>query len=355
MASNQSEMLAAVSVVLAQQQNDTETGPPPMQPVELRARSGPGACFYSDGTDGQLCIPAGEHILMIGDSTMRYSYMHLAYALFNGHQQGSRAPGEPDVGDERTWSRPGGSYRSAFAQGGKELPVRIHDFDAFFWGTMGTIHDACDCYRHGCCNEVTENRYFWHKGGVQLTTMQLLGRRNVSGNWLPGQDLSERIVRKQFKPSFSYNAFDLLEKVVPQLDPTVVIFNMGLHLDTDTLSESEWAELRRVTAKLQGEKRARFIWRTTHASSVVHPMPDTPDGVRRPGLSKERVDAEEDAALSNGFEVFPVHKLTSTLEAEDWWDSNPKQPHVRPRANNLIVSALVKHLYGAYSWVRKDA
>ena len=346
-------MLAAVSAALAQLQNDS--GPPPLQPAELRKVTGPGACFLSDGTDGQLCIPAGEHIVMIGDSTMRYSYMHLAYALLNGHQQGSREPGEHDVGDERTWSRPGGFYRSAFAPGGRELPVRIHDMEAFFNGTMETLHDACDCYRRGCCENVTENRYFWHKGGVQLTTMQLLGRRNASGNWLPGQNFSHRTVQSEFKPIFSYNAFDLLEKVVPQLEPTVVVFNMGLHLDTDTLSESEWAALRRVTDKLQTETRARFIWRTTHVSSVVHAMPNTPDGLKRPGLSMDRVETEADAAISNGFEILPVHRLTSTLEAEDWWDSNPRQPHLRPRANNLIVSALIKHLYGAFAWVRKDA
>ena len=62
-------------------------------------------------------------------------------------------------------------------------------------------------------------------------------------------------------------------------------------------------------------------------------------------MSPERVAIEASEAAAHGFELFPAHEVTLALNAEDWWDDNPTQPHVRAPANNKLVSALVRQLY----------
>ena len=57
-------------------------------------------CFSQQLTNGNAlhCIPRHEHIVFVGDSTMRYQFLTLAYALKNGveyaggdgHKAGSR-------------------------------------------------------------------------------------------------------------------------------------------------------------------------------------------------------------------------------------------------------------------------
>ena len=56
-------------------------------PGALLPNTDTSACYETRGIDqggsgsGQVCMPAGEHIVFVGDSTMRYQYEHLAYAV----------------------------------------------------------------------------------------------------------------------------------------------------------------------------------------------------------------------------------------------------------------------------------
>ena len=172
---------------------------------------------YESHTDGKLCVPAGEHLVMIGDSTMRYSYTTLAYALRHGVEfnlrtgNGTNSPGRPDVGDERSFWRPGVDY-SAMGGGSPE-------FAAYFAGVSRLVGDECDCFRAMCCENIIENHYFGHNG-VRLTSLHLAGRRTMKGYWLPGEDTMQRLAngtlfpvrrpRLSYEPRWAYSATDAI-------------------------------------------------------------------------------------------------------------------------------------------------
>ena len=65
---------------------------PSAAPGALLFDAGKTVCYETRGIDqggsgeGHVCIPAGEHIVFAGDSTMRYQYEHLAYAVRHGHE-----------------------------------------------------------------------------------------------------------------------------------------------------------------------------------------------------------------------------------------------------------------------------
>ena len=41
-------------------------------------------CFHSFATKRQLCLPANTHVLFLGESTLRFQYLLLAWPLLHG-------------------------------------------------------------------------------------------------------------------------------------------------------------------------------------------------------------------------------------------------------------------------------
>ena len=184
-------------------------------------------------------------------------------------------------------------------------------FKAFFNKTMALVGDQCDCWRdsqffpkviHTACREPL--LLYSHPAGVHLTTMQLLGRRNLTGNWLPGDDEGLRELQSEYAPRWSFGVVDLLERVVSPLKPTVVVINMGLHLTADrpTLDEDEWTALGGWAARSPG---VRLVWKTTHCKAGgPAPLANTPEGDARAPMSFARSEAEAALAAAHGLEVF---------------------------------------------------
>ena len=155
-----------------------------------------------------------------------------------------------------------------------------------------------------------------------------------------------------FKPRWRLPAIKVLDSIVSQLNATVVVFNQGLHLDTDTLNASEWEALQNASRRLSAEREVRFVWRTSHVSSVPYkpqaePSADTaePCSGGPCKMSMERISVEVSAAARHSFELFAAHNITASLRKDDWFDNNPRQPHVRAPANNRIIAALLRQLY----------
>ena len=40
-------------------------------------------CFHSFAANRQLCLPANTHLVFLGESTMRFQYLLLAWALLH--------------------------------------------------------------------------------------------------------------------------------------------------------------------------------------------------------------------------------------------------------------------------------
>ena len=59
-------------------------------PAKLSGQQGPRKrsatkpqCFHSFAADRRLCLPANTHLLFLGESTMRFQYLLLAWALLH--------------------------------------------------------------------------------------------------------------------------------------------------------------------------------------------------------------------------------------------------------------------------------
>ena len=60
-----------------------------------------GACFRHSSCERDACLPQGTHIVFAGDSTTRYQYLQLSYALRNGVE--NLNDGFQSINSERSW------------------------------------------------------------------------------------------------------------------------------------------------------------------------------------------------------------------------------------------------------------
>lgn len=180
-----------------------------------------GRCFLHGSTQ-RVCIPAGTHIVFIGDSVSRFQYLTLAYALLHGRE-------------------------AVEGRGAHRLHVLPSwtNYTAFFRGTSSIVNDTCDCSR-AKGKDMTwrnsyENRYF-RSGGVRLTFLQQFGRHPMKGDWWP-TNASSPIPRihdpltEDFAPSWKFSQSEGIQRLLPAIgsqlgEITHVVFSMGgFHLD----------------------------------------------------------------------------------------------------------------------------
>ena len=90
-----------------------------------------GACYHTSRSGhvptARVCLPAGTHLVFAGDSTLRYQYLMLAYAVTYGHE----------------WAPARGSVHDAIGL------IINHNFTAFYLETTAMLapYEHCDCFR----------------------------------------------------------------------------------------------------------------------------------------------------------------------------------------------------------------
>ena len=107
-----------------------------------------GVCFSHEGKP--FCVPSGARLVFVGDSTVRYLWLSLAYALLYGTEnQADGINGTRSIVSERSWWTPTSAW------------------EAFFRGTTHILapHVLCDCTREinnpaRAMREAVEHRYF---------------------------------------------------------------------------------------------------------------------------------------------------------------------------------------------------
>ena len=218
---------------------------------EPPTHSGAGACFSrraDDGSSCNVCLPANTHILFAGDSTTRYQYLQLAFALRHGVE--NEHDGARSINSERSWP-------------GKKNPSTR--WGVFTNGTSAILapHELCDCYRSTTDARGFQHRYF-HFRSVSLTYIELLGKRNgVRGRWWPSRSIDTCGVPHTMwgRPSAEKTWSDVdwirgLASLVALLSPSALVINMGHHLYCPTGSSScKYAAMANVTASPEGGVR----------------------------------------------------------------------------------------------------
>ena len=280
-----------------------------------------GSC-YLDVTRRVHCAPAGEHVVFMGDSVTRYQWLALATSFRRGSELD---PAEfPSSVNEKEWP----------------------NWKTFFNGTNGRLEPSgrCDCFRDGARPHeinIIENRYFWLRGRLNLTYIQVLAQsknksRNynmaprlpIVGRWAPAPPLNDeenRVgLRDEFAPTWQLNWTEAIKRVVGALQPppTVLIINCGLWGSPD---REDLAGLHAVAKSVV----PRVIWKTT--------TPQASKGWRNKWVTND------DAARRTFDEVFDAANLTSAVPSELYWDNM----HFRAPIYNHLNAALLQQLYGS--------
>ena len=185
------------------------------------------------------CLPHGTHLVLIGDSTMRYLYVTLALALAQGVDRfnatlvdraflnGSKFRGVP--WNAHTWSsgRSGAGYMTFYSRI-RRLLMKANP-DAVEW---------CDGYRREDDSgkprfSNTWDHHYFSLRGVNLTYISNYGALATKGVWWPGESDERRTVHDG--PGRTSAAWTLqsvqqiVESLLPLLTSTHVIFHTGGH------------------------------------------------------------------------------------------------------------------------------
>ena len=250
--------------------------------------------------------PRDAHIVFLGDSTIRYLYIALAFAWRHGHELR-----QIDYIEE-----PGG-----------------FDWRAFYDNSSALLADWCDCYRTHCCkahHPVMENRFLRNLShGAKVTYLQLFGREvPMRGSWWPGLPDSDRTVHSSWAPKWSMPFTKTIHTLLQLLRPTVVVINLGHHLHTP-LHAQELQSMGDSFARLN----ATIVWATTmqcmKSDQRCNPM-------------VPKLDEGPTAYFKSRFGLmFPAAELTRNLSRECFRDGM----HVDFRMNNCLSARLVHLLW----------
>ena len=268
------------------------------------------------------------HVLLLGDSTLRFQYLSLAFAWRHGHelQQAEEANMTGNV-----------VQHSMRLRGWQQF-----NWSSFFERTSVMIGDQCDCHRSGACcfgrTPAMENRFARFRCGAQLTYLQLWGRMPMKGTWWPGHPERERSVHRRWAPKWTMPAFEVIRKLLPLLRPTVVVFNLGHHLKS-ALTEPE---LQRFGQAFGNLTSTRVVWATTMSCIGPHPA------CRPSKLSYDGPATEEFAARD--FIVFDAAAHTRNLKRLDFRDNMHVGMHVNNCLNERLIRTLWPHAPAAWPW-----
>lgn len=268
------------------------------------------ACFVA--ASKRFCLPTGTHIVFLGDSTLRYQYLMLAYAIRHGREWQPLAPGS-------------GTASSMHSRLGS---VVDHNWTAFYLETTAMLrpYEHCDCYRNAL--DILENRYFTHApSNVRITYLQAFKRgERCQGTWWPGDPNTWRTPHTVFAPRWTLSMAQLVRKLLPLLRAkmvaanTAVVLNLGHWLARNTthprLLQEEFDELG-AAANDSLPQGAQLYWSTTSACPL-HPYSRRKHTWCASTWGSTRHEAR--AARAAGFRIFDAFNITQSLHEDDYID-----------------------------------
>lgn len=208
------------------------------------------------------------HVVMIGDTLMRYQYLSLAYRLRHGIWFQDSAMGKFDLFDEYSFDNPFNKRTKA----------------EFLLQSNNVLHplEVCDCFANsGIKNATLENRYFYdpeHNNSVVY--LAAFGHEQaLEGRFLPHhiqnstQFISRRDIFRKRQPSlWQYTDWaDVMLLYVRYLEPQPrhIIMSIGLSehrfgRSKDPSSDArQWSqETQRILQAMANISEFRFTWQT---------------------------------------------------------------------------------------------
>lgn len=260
---------------------------------------------------------SGKHIVMIGDSIMRYQYLNLAYHFVHGHS--------PDF--------------EFFEKSGHWGKYADENFWRKFYNQSNQLLKSdqskatCDCWRAKCCDDTIENRYFSHQQrNVHLTYLQWFYPYSFKGHWSPskGSEPEQSCAAGNCAPPASWeipkhHAAQLLEDFVVKLKPTPthVVMNSA---KWGHMTKSGFVSLVKAGKHIKDKYGTKFIWKTEtrgYKSSSTS------------SFTKEEVRMARD----HDWDVFDVEELTLPLRNQSWAYSD--KLHMSELVNSYLNSVFL--------------
>mmetsp|Transcript_60183 Transcript_60183/g.160025 ORF Transcript_60183/g.160025 Transcript_60183/m.160025 type:complete len:537 (+) Transcript_60183:1703-3313(+) len=357
-----------------------------------------------DRDTARACLN-GRHLLLIGDSVMRYQYASLVFTLLHSWPEGSGVP----------WSLRGHKFRKGgtpppLEEGGDmNVCVPIARWEEYHLRLSAMLGGSewCDCFRseeHSIA-ETLENRYFslHPDADVFVTFMNVMGHHEMHGHFpgpcrlqsksttscsllnmtkwaladaraiLTASDFHGNDVRPR-KKGFDWKGpiHFVLDSVVPNMNVDVLVFNTGIWAEFDDRSflreltsagnaavfdwraenveahadhqcDQSGAACRAFDSEGRGVQKAErgCFWRRT--TSRFSCPPQTPQCDRTMWIKKELGDviAMEEAAR-NGWGPVDTGTMTSYLEQDAHLDAAHYRPYVYNEINNLMLNKICR-------------
>lgn len=263
-------------------------------------------------------MPPGEHIVLVGDSTVRYMYLGLAYALKFGQE------------------------RCDFL-GAKSVEHKYSTWAEFFKHTTEELapHEICDCSRSmkpgTFATQSVENRYFTlEHHNMSVAYLSWYGYERMHGYWWPGTPLPSTFVLPQngsraHRFTWEMNYAEAHTKLLTALQPTTVVLSGAAHHDpVDMRGHVNWSRVetwRHFSNSVRAAvPAARIVWST--------PTDKALSGMQQ----SDRTIAEQ------FFAIFDAHAVSQRFDRpRDWYADGT---HLRCQPNYALVWRLLEQLFG---------
>ena len=338
------------------------------------------AAKYSD--EDLLTALKNQHLVMIGDSLMRYQYMSLVYALEHDYTYPASTPNPLREGDFK--SIPLETLSS------HKLGPKDKGWPAYMVMTNAMLNgnEVCDCARTDSAETSSENRYYsrsFPDGGEVRVSFFKKQTDQFKGHTFTNARLDGDVYSDLFLRNFTwtYPADEFIAKLIGASGlvedtgialprPTVILYNEGIW------NSGNVATLKMIAKGLSEGGAAgppiRTVWKTTTR------------GFQRPAdywdAEQEMNEAAVDFASSLGYEALRTDELLSCYvkvwptkehseaaceggngcKHKDWirqypefpefyWDMNHFQPMVYTSVNRQFLQLLKEGQIGSYRMV----
>lgn len=277
-------------------------------------------------SEARQCL-RGKHLVLVGDSLMRYQYLSLVHFLHLGEYPPSGVPeskaDEPNICMEGDYWRLSDEWKEKFGISTGGWPAFMIATSQLFEGT-----ERCDCYRDVFpFNTTVENRYFRNSDyNVSVSYFTKLGGAipDIRGHYplslegtMPPKFLTETIYKKLGKTPLNWNVDneEFVTKILPAVEKdqgkvSHLLWNEGIWMH-----ESDWNPLMRTVRSFMEERQVRAFFKTTTGPGLMN-RSDWETWVP----SRDRTGFK--AALENGWEVLDtwgaVKDLTLMADGLDW-------------------------------------
>jgi len=259
--------------------------------------------------------PLRNHsIVFLGDSTLRYLYLTL---INLGHA-------------------PSADVAAAWLHCRERCFWNEHSWPSwseYYSGTSlsdGRHRNLCDCYRgQGWPTDMMENRYN-AIGGTSMAYLQMLNARGpIRGTWWPGDPDELRMPHSSWAPRWELQFEVLCRTLLPQLQPSVIVVNVGHHVPLHERSDAGVLDqlYARVASALHNVTQ-NIVWVTSIANHQVH---------------GSWMHLEHGLIRRHFHHILNTSKVISQLGAEHFFDGHI---HMHAHGNILVACRLLAMLHG---------